>query len=51
MEEIKRRIRKEQDFSIQESKNEKNSEDIKAAYDYKRDAYEIVLRIIDEETK
>jgi len=49
MEEIKRRIREERDFAIHESKNEKNSDDIKTAYDYKRDAFETALWIIDVE--
>jgi hypothetical protein len=48
-EEAKRRIQVELDFAIDESKNERNSEDIKTAYDYKRDALETTLQIIEEE--
>ena len=48
-EEAKERIQTELDFAIAESKNKRNSEDIKMAYDYKRDAYEIALQIIEKE--
>jgi len=48
-EEAKRRIQTELDFAVAESINERNSEDIKTAYDYKRDAFETALQIIDEE--
>ena len=48
-EEAKRRIQKELDFAKYESENERNSEDIKTAYDYKHDAFETALQIIEEE--
>ena len=48
-EEAKKRIQVVLDFAIYESKNERNSEDIKTAYNYKRDAFETALKIIEEE--
>jgi len=48
-EEAKKRIQTELGIAIAESKNKRNSEGIKTAYDYKRDAYETALQIIEEE--